>query len=351
MRKFGNLKKKTIAAILVATMVLGVTGCGSSDSSSSSKETLAATQTGELKKLRLGVGGQDDNLVMEIGTLAYRNGYFEEELNKVGFTIEFTGFLQTGPEANAAIAAGDLDGAIYGDLPAYTCNAGGIGTTIIAEVNSNYQYGIVASNSDIKEPKDLEGKTVIIPQGTVIQFFWEQYAKDNGIDTSTVNVINSSDAASLLATGDADAAASALYSTYYYQSLGVGTVIGDSTGSVNESSTMVVTLENNFLTENPDVAVAINKALIRAYEAAKADPEAYYEIVATETIPADIIKQQYTFDESFSYLSPEITDEIIERYKTLDQWLVDNQLISELVDVDKLVDTSYYQQALSELEE
>lgn len=348
MRKIKNLKKKTIAAILVAAMVFGVTGCGSSNSSSTT-ESSETTGTEELKTLRLGVGGQDDNLIMEVGTVAYRNGYFEEELNKVGFTVEFTGFLQTGPEANAAIAAGDLDGAIYGDLPAYTCNAGGIETTIIAEVNSNYQYGIVASNPDIKEPKDLEGKTVIIPQGTVIQFFWEQYAEDNGIDTSTINVINSSDAASLLATGDADATATALYAAYYYESLGVGTVIGDSTSAPNEASTMVVTLENNFLAENPDVAVAINKALIRAYEDAKADPEAFYEVVATDTITKDVMKYHYAFDESFSYLSPEITEEVIERYKTLNQWLVDNQLITEAVDVDKLVDTSYYQQAVSEL--
>ena len=76
--------------------------------------------------LRIGVGGQDDSYIMELGTFAYTQGYLEEELNAVGYTFDPYIFKQTGPEVNEALASGDLDGAIYGDLPAFTSKSNGM---------------------------------------------------------------------------------------------------------------------------------------------------------------------------------------------------------------------------------
>lgn len=362
------MKKKIVATLMAAVLALGLAGCGSEkqsdktdakgtnvqseqSESSTDEETAEAGKNNSeaLKTLRLGCGGQDDTMLMEIGSVAYSKGYLEEELNAVGYTAEIHTFVQTGPEVNEAIASGALDGAIYGDMPAFVSNSNGVGTTIIATANSKLQYGILSVDPNIKEPKDLEGRKVIVSQGTVLQHFWEEYAAEKGVDTSKVEIINTADPTSLLQTGEADAYVSLLHSVNYMADLGLGQLFDDGTDMENGTSTSVVILENDFLKEHPDVAVAINKALIRAYEDAQADVEDFYEAVATPTESAEIMKIAYEFDTSLYYMSPEITDETMAYFERFNHWLVDNQLIAEPVDLDTLIDTSYYEKAVSEL--
>lgn len=86
---------------------------------------------------------------------------------------------------NEALASKNLDAAIYGDFPAFTSKSNGIDTTVVANLNSKYQCGILvaADKTDvIKEPKELEGKKVIMMTGTSIQYFWEQYVSHYEID-------------------------------------------------------------------------------------------------------------------------------------------------------------------------
>lgn len=142
--------KKLLSGMIVGTMVLGMTACGSAevantesqkaesavetneDTSSKEvkevepKENAKEQSTSELIPLRIGVCGQDDSYIMELGTFAYTQGYLEEELNAVGYTFDPYIFKQTGPEVNEALASGDLDGAIYGDLPAFTSKSNGM---------------------------------------------------------------------------------------------------------------------------------------------------------------------------------------------------------------------------------
>ena len=208
---------------------------------------------------------------------------------------------------------------------------------------------MLAGNDEIKTAKDLEGKKVIYLQGSVQQYFWEKYAEANGIDTSKVEVINSTDTASLLQTGAADAAAGNIYVEKYLENMGVGKIFDDGS-STGVYTTHVVTVKSDILKETPQVAVAINKALIRAYEDAVADKEAFYDAVATKNMPKEIMKSEYAFDESLWYLSPEITDDTRAYYDGLNDWLYDHKIIQNKVDVASFVDGQYYEQAKQELE-
>lgn len=350
MKKF--MRKLAVAVLIAALGAVGLTGCGNPAEEDVQVSPSAEKQEDTaLKTIRIGCGGQDDEYIMEIASLAYKKGYLEEELNAVGYTAEFSAFLQTGPEVNEALASGSLDAAFYGDFPAFLSKSNGIDTTIVALINAKAQYGIITTSEDIKDGKDLEGKKVIVSQGTVSQYFWEQYAAAKDIDLDKVEIINSADGASLLQTGEADAYVCMLYVAKYMESLGLGTVFTDGANIKNGSTTGVVTVANSFLAENPEVAVALNKALIRAYKDAAANPEEFYEAIATQQMSKDIMKTAYVFDESLSYLSPEITDETVEYYEYLNDWMYEHKIISQKVDVESFVDTSYYQTAVSELEE
>lgn len=353
MIKWKNFTKKVLMTTLVAALAVGgFTGCGKTSADKEAKDTAksqTAAASGELIPIRLGVGGQGNNYSMELANLAYKNGYLEEELKAAGYALELQAFLQTGPEVNAALASGSLDGAIYGDFPVFTSNSNGIGSTVIAVVNSQTQYGILTVRDDIKEPKDLEGKCVIVGQGTVIQYFWEHYAAQNNLDTSTIEIINATDAASLLQTGEADAYVSVMIAAKRMENMGLGKVFDDGSDVTEGSSVGVVTLENKFLAENKAAAVAINKALLKAYDDALATPESFYEALATDTMPVEVQRTGYENDPTLKQLNPQITEQVVAHFESLNQWLLDNSLIQTAVDVGKIYDTSYYEQAVAEL--
>lgn len=358
MKKRRNYSKKLFSAIFAAALILGLSGCGSNgektetNTSADTAQTAEVTGTSEnLKEFRIGVGGNSNSYSMDLGKVAYDAGYLEEELNSAGYTVAIVPFAGAGPEINEALAAGELEAAVYGDFPAFISKSNGIDTTIVALVNGQQQYAVISANEEVQTAKDLEGRKVIVPQGTVAQYFWEHYAEARGIDSSRVDIINATtDAQSLLATGDADAYVMQPSSLYYLESLGVGTVIDTGADIPEGSTTYLFEVSSDILTENPQVGVAINKALIRAYNDAAANPQVLYDATASESLPAEFTRKNYEFDTTLSFMSPEITKDKIKYYKGLNDWLLDHSVISNPVDVDSFADTSYYEEAVKELE-
>lgn len=116
-------------------------------------------------------------------------------------------------------------------------------------------------------------------------------------------------------------------------------------------TTFVFEVKSELLEENAELGTAINKALIRSYEAAIEDPEALYAALASDTIPAEAWKVAYAFDDTLSFLSPEITSETLEYYNNLSEWMLNNSIITEKVDVSSFVDDSYYAKAKEALGE
>lgn len=342
------VKNLFIAVLTIAMMAIGITGCGASKENVSSEENKSSQ---ELKTFRLGCGAQDDETNMDLLQIGYESGILEEEINNIGYDLEVYPFTSTGPECNEALASGELDAAIYGDFPAFTCESNGIGITVVATDNSKMQYGILTADESIQTPKDLEGRKVIVMQGSVIQYFWEQYAAANDIDTSKVEIINTAtDFQSLLSTGEADALVSTMFSVKYMESLGLGTVFDDGGDVPDGYTSMVAVVRDDFLEENPEIAIALNKALIRSYEIAVENPQELYDALATSSVSAEIFATGYAFNPSLSHLNPKIDDEQLNYFDRLNNWMYDNGIITEKVNLTKFIDASYYDQAIAELE-
>lgn len=285
-----------------------------------------------------------------MGNVAYKLGYLEEELNEVGYTLKIENFGGGGPEINEAIASGSLDGAIYGDFPAFTSKSNGFDTSVIAVVNGKQQYAVIASNPDVKEAKDLEGKKVIVAQGTVSQFFWEHYAEKRGLDTSKIEIINvTSDAQSLLATGEADAYVMTPSSLYYMESLGLGTVIDTSSDVPEGTTTYLFVATNSILKDSPEIGVAVNKALIRANKAIKEDIQTLYDSTASKIITAEFTKKDYQYDGVEDALYPGFTDDVLNHFKELNEWLLSHGNISNKVDINDFVKADLYQEATKQM--
>jgi ABC-type nitrate/sulfonate/bicarbonate transport system substrate-binding protein len=362
-----KLKKFVIIGAISAMMTMGLTACGSkADNNSAADNTNAAetenstdeasdtdATTGELKPIRIGCGDATSSILNDLATVAQLEGYFEEELNKVGFTLETYGFQGQGPEINAALMSGSLDVGNYAEFPAYTSKSSGANTTVVAITDAKYAYGVLAVSDDIKTVSDLEGKRVVVQQGTAIQYVWEQIVADSGIDDSNIEIINSNvvDGASLLQTGDADAIISAASALENYVNNGLGHLLEGVPDSV--SSTTLLVFDNDFLAKYPEAAVAVNKALIRAYEAVSENPQILYDDIGTRygENGAAIIEDTYTRDGSLDYLNPDFDEDFISDVTKAYNWALDNSLLTEEIDLDSFFDDSYYKQALEELGE
>ena len=342
--------KTIISVILAGTMVFGLAACGntaSNETSGGKLETSDGTDEGQ-KTLRIGIGGSDGGGILEGAALALKNGYFEEELKSVGYKPEYVYFSGAGPEINEALAGNQIDAAIVGDFPTFTAKSNGIDTTIIAETNQKVNYGILTTVKDAKTIEDLKGHTAVVFNGSITQYFWQSYLKKMGVEESAIPSVNSTDATTLLTSGDAQIYPVTAYMSYYLEMSGLGHVID--TADADIWTTFVFEVKSDLLSENEGLGIAINKALIRASQDAQENPQSQYDALASENISAEAWEKYYAADSTLANLSPEITDEILDYYERENQWMLDNGVITNSVDVSSFVDTSYYEKALAELE-
>ena len=384
MKKNVILRKLAVLGLTSALMFSVLTGCGSGTEGDATRQNVTATEdkaatdenketsadetntdsaaatdtsteepaaSGELIPFRVGCVDPSTNHLGDLASIAQDKGFLEEELNKVGFTLEAIGFQGAGPEINAALLSGSLDAGSYAEFPAITNKAVGADTTVVAISNPKAFYGILAASDDIQSVKDLEGKKIVVAQGTTLQYGWDYIAKEAGLDPDSVEIINANvlDGTSLLQTGDADALISTRISVELFALRGVGHSITDVPDTVY--SEFLLNVDSGFLKEHPEVAVAYNKALIRASEYAQNDPEGVFALLGAVYGDAGalIYANGYTVDGSLSYLTPQFTGSNIDSIKNVYDWLSLNGLLASEFDVNSLVDTQYYEQAAAEL--
>ncbi|MDD7643554.1 MAG: ABC transporter substrate-binding protein [bacterium] len=352
------MKKKVFAILLTAALVLGLAGCQSknetdqtvSNTAESSEETTddaskgGAQETDGLKKIKIGVISTGDSYVIEFGNAALNKGYIDEELKNAGYEAEFVGFA-SGVEISEAYAAGQVDAMFIGDFPLLTLSGSGVDVDIFATLNGQQQYGLLAGNDSIQSEKDLEGKKIQYIVGTTVSYSWSYYAKAKNIDTNKVETVNSGDT-SLLASGDADANYTGLSTAYMYEQNGLGKVVADTFDTPEATTQFFAATNPTFGQENEGAIVAIIKALNHAYEDAKTDAEGTYEVLATSFIPKELVEKAYSFDTTFAYFNPELTDATAEKLTREKDYLKEIGYLQQDVDVNALLNTSYYEKAI-----
>lgn len=113
-----------------------------------------------------------------------------ELLKQNGLEGEFKGFSYGGP-LNEAALAGEVDVIFTADQPAATLLAKNPNWVIIGRLMYNRVSLYVPPKSEIKEIKDLKGKTVAMPFGAAAQRMALKQEKNAGLDPkSDVNNIN-----------------------------------------------------------------------------------------------------------------------------------------------------------------
>jgi NitT/TauT family transport system substrate-binding protein len=221
--KLKNKLKTIVAGTLVFSLgAFGLTGCGSAkagestvgdtkvsvDTSEGSEEkadvnseetTEAAAEAtagdaetafdpdsvGEFT-IRVGVNAGDQNQYLKI--LDNHTNFLKDR----GINLETTEFA-AGINTIDAITTGQLDVGLFADY----AGVNRIGNTVdvtdlkaFAEITESNAYDLYVNPEVVKEPKDIEGQSVISMAGVVFEYDWGKFFETYDIDKSTVTLAN-----------------------------------------------------------------------------------------------------------------------------------------------------------------
>lgn len=193
--------------------------------------------------------------------LAYNLGYLQEEFegSNVTFTLDY---FQNGPAISEAFASGDLDFAEFGEQAA------------IAGISADYGYKIIGRNCDtetmyplvvesgITDAEGLKGKKVAVSVGTSAHYLLLTYLQSLGLTEDDIELVNTNDTVTLLASGEVEGAADQLAKFNSMLDAGDVHVLADGTASGTcQISAFVGRTE--FCEQYPEITAKILKVVQR----------------------------------------------------------------------------------------
>jgi len=325
--------KKLIALFLISIVSLGtLIACSGKESSSTKKSTIGVTA----KEVRIAT--QPSPFAASV-FVAKEKGFLSEELKKYNVSVKWTSF-PAGPPMNESFAAGQQDIGILGDVPTIVAKASGQKTKIIA----NASYGektlavVIKSDSNIKDVKELKGKKVAYVKGSYGHHLLGLVLEKAGLTLNDIESVNLPVADIATAVAKDQVAAGVVWEPSLTKPLKAGQVkiLVDGTG-IKRNNVFYIS-KDNFAKDNPKIVEAYVKALNKASEYIKSNPEEAAKAIQPDiNLSVDELKSLFP---KYIY-SPVIEDEDIKELKVVEKFLRDQKLTSNSVNIDEFVDTEY----------
>jgi sulfonate transport system substrate-binding protein len=243
--------------------------------------------------------------------------------------------LTTGPEQTQALASGDIQFLnAVGATSVILSASNGADIKIISMYSRSPKAFVMFSKDDsIDAPEKLKGLTVAGPKGTILHELLISYLNTAGLSEKDINFVSmdipSSQAA--LAGGSVDIALAAGPVAYNMKKDGFH-VVTDGTDLVD--ATIVVATSNDFYKKNPELVKKFLDVQKETLEYIEDNYEEIIEITAAETeLPADAVKEMYDMYD----FNMEIKDSDIKSMKKTTQFMLDNGMIENNVDIESLI--------------
>ena len=336
--KINKLKRILTVMFIMIAAVMVLAGCGSDKDAGSSASNAPITTEGKDEGAVLRIAAQPYPLYTSV-YVAHNLGFIDEEFNKIGAKYEWNEF-KSGPLVNEAVASGEEDMGFMADLPAIIAKSRGQDIEIV----SNIAYGekglavLVGKDSSIQSVADLKGKKVAYAKGSYAQHLLALLLDKEGLTLNDVQTVNlgAAEQVTALTTGEVDAIV--IWEQYITKMTNDGTarVLADGTGI--KRGNMVNYFVTKYADEHPLVVLAYIKALNRADEIIKNDPdkaaEAVYKDFGVSKDEMKQILQNFTF-------TTELSDADIKEITAVKDFSKKANIIQGDVDMNSFINTKY----------
>ena len=337
--------KPLLSALLITSLaissVIGLTACSSfgnqesqiSESASlSSEETKSsAAQTGEPVTVRIGYPSSGGTWLSGIAGVANYNGYIYDYLKPLGYEAEFIPFLGAAPAIHEALASDALDYVVYAGMAAALSKGNGLDHTLISVSSWGSNWRLIArEGAGVESVKDLKGKKIGYTRGASPHMFLINALKAGGVSWDEIEAVNATGPEALAGITDGSIDATVVQAGFEESLVEKGTVkvifdqFSYNDGELYEPSVFIA--RTAFHKEHPEVAVAIQKAFLKARDWANEDLDRYYNLQAEQSgNPLSIILQTAIRD--LEVAAPLNLDETyINSLKSIQEFLKENEL-------------------------
>ena len=316
------MKKRILAVLLVFSMMV-MAACGTDSEKDNQGYTVDKIQATYVKS-PLNVPSIVEK---EKGFLAES---FEEEGIKFGYSN-----LTTGPEQTQALASGDIQFLnAVGATSVILSASNGADIKIMSMYSRSPEAFMLLTNLDgIDSPKDLAGKKVAGPKGTILHEMLVHYLASEGLTEEDIEFVQMDipSAQAALAAGEADFALLAGPTAYNMIQDGYQ-VVTDGEGLVD--GTIVVATSEDFYTKNPGLVKKFLQVQKETLQYIDENHEEVMEITAEETdLPVEAVKEMY---EMYDF-NMEITSSDIESMEKTVEFMKENKMIENDVDIRSLI--------------
>ncbi len=233
------------------------------------------------------VWGGPKNIAM-LPIIAQHKGFFKEAgLNVV------PKYVQTGKIAMDATVSGDLDFGIIVDTNiAFVEFQQGANIQVIGSILEKFDDAIVARrDKGINKPKDLEGKTIAILNGTTSHRFADLFIDFHKLDRSKIKFLNLSPPGIQVAVMNGNTAAGSIWQPYRYN---VQKEIGDKAIQFKNDNIYraysLLAIRQELASKHPDKIGKFLKVLLKAEAYAKNNKAEVIQILSKElNVSAEVL--------------------------------------------------------------
>ncbi|MGG7214669.1 NrtA/SsuA/CpmA family ABC transporter substrate-binding protein [Clostridium nigeriense] len=313
-------KRNIIASIAAVIFAIGMmTGCGTKETKSDISEINLTYVKAPLNVPSI-IQKQDD--------------LFGKEFSSDNIAVNFYE-ITSGPDQTAALASGELDILhALGGTSALIAASNGVDLKIINTYSRSPKgFMILTNNDEIVSAKDLVGKKVAGPKGTILHQVLIAALNKEGYSIDDVEFINMGipEAAVALEDGSVDAALIAGPTAYKAVKNG-SKIVANGEGLVD--GIIVTAVSGEFAEKHPDIIERFKKVENETLEYINNNfDEAMGKVSEEVGLTVDEVKEMYDWYD----FSLDITDNDIKSLEDTQKFLIDNGLQENEVNVQDLI--------------
>lgn len=333
--------KKIFALFLVFLITASVVaGCGLNQNASSKDEASAISETVDHETQASEKAVDEINisyvkLPLNVPSIVEKRlKLFEEEFEKDGIKVNFPEITE-GPKMTEALAAGSLDFCnALGGTSAILAAANGVDLKIIGIYSrAPKAFTIMTKDDDINSIKDLKGKKIAGPKGTILHQLLLEALSRNQMSIDDVEYINMSIPQAVAAMNSDNVDAALVAGPAVPQAIDAGGRI-IITGEGLLDATIVIAVRGEFLREYPNLVKRYMDVHYRSLKYMEENPEEVYKMAAEETgISEENVVTMYDWYD----FNPEITEKDIEELEKTQEFLLENDMLKQAINISDII--------------